>query len=74
MENFTIHIVDYNSESYYFEIFADASLFMDTAMKLERDDGNEEWDISCAIRSEDCEADTWSNAFTKLQFSYLEGN
>ena len=74
MKSFTIHIVQYDSNFAYFEHLADAERYMNTALGIERDNGNETWDISCSLSQEIRQADTWSNALTQLQFGYLEDN
>jgi len=74
MQIFTIHIVEHGSSFAYFEKSADAERYMRMAMKSERDEGNEDWDMSCALTSERLEANSWSDALAQLQFSYFEDN
>ena len=72
MQIFTIHIVEHGSSFAYFEKSVDAERYMDMAMKSERDEGNEDWDISCSLTSERREANSWSEALAQLQLSYFE--
>ena len=72
MQIFTIHVVEHDSSFAHFEKSADAERYMHMAMKFERDEGNEDWDISCALTSERLKANSWSDALAQLQFSYFK--